>query len=220
MSDDNKDPNKEVDALKAQLAEALKGIDALKAKNEELLGETKAAKKARKDAEEKAEREAEELAKKSGDVASLEKSWADREAKKLADKDAEIGTMKSQLHDLTVNAAAIKLASDLAVPGSADVLLPHIARRLAMEVQDGKPVVRVLDGNGKASASSLDDLAKEIRGNAAFAPLIVGSQATGGGASGSKGGSAASKSVTRSAFEQMDAAAKSAHCVSGGTITD
>jgi len=218
MSDD-KDGNKEVDALKAQLAEALKGIDALKAKNDELLGETKAAKAARREAEEKAKAEAEELARKSGDVQALEKSWADKVAKVQADKDAEIGTMKSQLHDLTVNAAAIKLASDLSVPGSADVLLPHIARRLAMEVQDGKPVVRVLGSDGKPSASSLDDLAKEIRGNAAFAPLIVGSQATGGGAAGSKGGGAAKKTITRQDFEALGHAERHAFVKDGGSIT-
>jgi hypothetical protein len=52
-------------------------------------------------------------------------------------------------------------------------------------------VTVVKDSEGKPSALTVDELKKEIMADAAFAPLIVGSKATGGGASGGKGGGAA-----------------------------
>lgn len=220
MSDEDKDSGNELNALKAQLAEATKGLDALKAKNDELLSETKAAKAAKRDAEERAKVEAEELARKNGNVEALEKSWQDKLTKREAELSGEIKARDSQLHDLTVNATALSLASRLAVPGSADVLIPHLARRLAMELQDGRPVVRVLDNTGKPSALSVDELEKEFSNNAAFAPLIVASKATGGGASGSKGGGAASKSITRTAFNALAPAEQSKFSIAGGTLTD
>ena len=186
MADDD-NTNPELDTLKAQLAEANKAIDALKAKADELLTETKEAKKAKREAEEKAKAEAEELARKSGDVAALEKSWQDKHAKELAARDDALKARDAQLYDLTVNAEARRIASELAVPGSADVLLPHIKSRLKYE--DGK--LSVLDAEGKPSASTPEELAKEIAASKAFAPLIVASMATGGGATGGKGGGAA-----------------------------
>lgn len=171
-------------------AAVLAAVAPLKAKNEELLSETKAAKAARREAEEKAKAEAEELARKGGDVAALEKSWQAKLDKALAESADAIKDRDGRLVDLTVNATAQRLAAELSVPGSADVLLPHIKSRLAYA--DGK--LSVLDGDGKPSASTVEELAKEIAANKAFAPLIVASHATGGGASGAKGGGAANTS--------------------------
>lgn len=189
---DEKTPEQQLEEMKAQLAEAAKGIDALKAKNDELLSEKKAAQKKALEEAEAAKVAIEEAARKAGDVQALEKSWADKLAKRESELLAERDALGNVVRDLTVTATATKLAAELAVPGSADVLLPHITKRLALETQDGKPVVRVLGADGKPSAASVEDLAKEISGNAAFAPLIVASKATGGGASGGKGGGAAS----------------------------
>lgn len=189
---DEKTPEQQVEALSAQLAEAMKGIDALKAKNDELLTEKKDAQRKAREEAEAAKAALEEAARKSGDVAALEKSWQDKLAKREAELIAERDGLGNVVRDLTVNSTATELSAKLAIPGSADVLLPHIKNRLALETQDGKPVVRVLGADGKPSAASVDDLAKEIAGDARFAPLIVASMATGGGASGGKGGGAAS----------------------------
>lgn len=168
-------------------------VDGLKAKVAELLNESKEAKRKAREAEDAARLAADEAARKNGDVAALEKSWKDkmaaREAELQAERDAALGAVR----DLTVNDTATRLAAELAVPGSADVLLPHIKNRLALETQDGKPVVRVLGPDGKPSAATVDDLRKEIANDKRFAPLIVASLANGGGASGSKGGRAADK---------------------------
>lgn len=168
-------------------------VSGLKSKIDELLAEKKTEAQKRKEAEENSRRIAEEAARKGGDVEALENSWKEklskREQELLGERDALTGQIKS----LTVGRTATDIASDLAVPGSAKALLPHIERRLSMEIRDGQPTVIVLDANGKPSASTLDELKAEFAKDAAFAPLIRASDATGGGASGSKSGGGAAK---------------------------
>jgi len=172
-------------------------VSGLKAKVDELLGEKKAAEKKAREAEEAARLEREELARKSGNVEELERSWSEkynrREAELNGMLEQERGTLSGQIRDLTVGRTATDIASALAVQGSAKALLPHIERRLSVEQRDGKPVVVVLDAQGKLSAATLDELKAEIANDAAFAPLIAGSKASGGGAGGAGGGGGAPK---------------------------
>ena len=172
-------------------------VSGLKSKVQELLDEKKAADKARKDAEEQARLEREEAARKSGNVEELEKSWSEkynrREAELNGMLEQERGTLSTQIRDLTVGRTATDIASALAIPGSAKALLPHIERRLSVEQRDGKPVVVVLDQQGKLSAATLDELKAEFANDTAFAPLIAGSKASGGGAAGAGGGGGAPK---------------------------
>ena len=172
-------------------------VSGLKAKVDELLGEKKAAEKARKDAEDQARLEREEAARKSGNVEELERSWTEkynrREAELNGMLEQERGTLSTQIRDLTVGRTATDIASALAIPGSAKALLPHIERRLSVEQRDGKPVVVVLDQQGKLSAATLDELKAEFANDVAFAPLIAGSKASGGGANGAGNGGGAAK---------------------------
>jgi chromosome segregation ATPase len=213
---DTTDTTPDLAELQAKLAEAVKGIDALKAKNEELLGEKKAAQKKAQEEADARQKAADEAAAKSGDVDALNKSWEAKLAKREAELAEAVKERDGKLFDLTVNAEARRIASELALPGSADVLLPHIKARLKYE--NGQ--VAVLDAEGKLSASTLDDLAKEIASDARFAPVIVGSRATGGGANGSHTRGGAAKTVTRSVFDGMAPEARMAHVKAGGTITD
>jgi hypothetical protein len=172
-------------------------VSGLKAKVDELLGEKKAAEKARKDAEDQARLEREEAARKSGNVEELEKSWSEKYSRREAELNGmleqERGTLGGQIRDLTVGRTATDIASALAIPGSAKALLPHIERRLSVEQRDGKPVVVVLDQQGKLSAATLDELKAEFANDVAFAPLIAGSKASGGGAGGAGTGGGAAK---------------------------
>ncbi|MDD1131157.1 hypothetical protein [Pseudomonas shahriarae] len=185
-------------------------VTGLKAKVDELLGEKKAAEKARKDAEEQARLEREEAARKSGNVEELEKSWSEkfnrREAELNGLLEQERGTLSTQIRDLTVGRTATDIASALAIPGSAKALLPHIERRLSVEQRDGKPVVVVLDQQGKLSAATLDELKAEFANDTAFAPLIAGSKASGGGAAGAGGGGGAAKGKIGGTKEERTAA--------------
>ena len=185
-------------------------VSGLKSKVEELLGEKKAAEKARKDAEDQARLEREEAARKSGNVEELEKSWSEkynrREAELNGMLEQERGTLSTQIRDLTVGRTATDIASALAIPGSAKALLPHIERRLSVEQRDGKPVVVVLDAQGKLSAATLDELKAEFANDTAFAPLIAGSKASGGGAAGAGGGGGAAKGKIGGTKEERQAA--------------
>ena len=185
-------------------------VSGLKSKVQELLDEKKAADKARKDAEDQARLEREENARKSGNVEELEKSWSEkynrREAELNGMLEQERGTLSTQIRDLTVGRTATDIASALAIPGSAKALLPHIERRLSVEQRDGKPVVVVLDHQGKLSAATLDELKAEFANDTAFAPLIAGSKASGGGAAGAGGGGGAAKGKIGGTKEERQAA--------------
>ncbi|MBV4518524.1 hypothetical protein KVG88_00480 [Pseudomonas sp. SWRI74] len=185
-------------------------VSGLKSKVQELLDEKKAADKARKDAEEQARLDREEAARKSGNVEELERSWTEkynrREAELNGMLEQERGTLSGQIRDLTVGRTATDIASALAIPGSAKALLPHIERRLGVEQRDGKPVVVVLDPQGKLSAATLDELKAEFANDTAFAPLIAGSKASGGGAAGAGGGGGAAKGKIGGTKEERTAA--------------
>lgn len=185
-------------------------VSGLKAKVDELLGEKKLAEKKAREAEEAARLEREEAARKSGNVEELERSWSEkynrREAELNGMLEQERGALSGQIRDLTVGRTATDIASALAIPGSAKALLPHIERRLSVEQRDGKPVVVVLDQQGKLSAATLDELKAEFANDTAFAPLIAGSKASGGGASGAGGSGGAAKGKIGGTKEERQAA--------------
>ncbi|WP_180698965.1 hypothetical protein [Pseudomonas crudilactis] len=185
-------------------------VSGLKAKNAELLAEKKEIERKAREAEDTARQEREEAARKSGNVEELERSWTEkfnrREAELNGMLEQERGTLSGQIRDLTVGRTATDIASALAVQGSAKALLPHIERRLSVEQRDGKPVVVVLDAQGKLSAATLDELKAEIANDAAFAPLIAGSKASGGGAGGAGGGGGAPKGKIGGTKEERTAA--------------
>lgn len=189
----------------------------LKAQRDALLNEKKEAQRKAKEAEEAAKAAAEEAARKSGDVSALEKSWQEKLAATESNYKNINESLTKQIHGLTVGQTATKLAAELAISGSADVLLPHIQSRLTVEIKDGAPSVRVLDLQGKPTAMTVEELKQEFVSNKAFAPLIAASKATGGGASGSGSGGAA-KTMKRDQFETMNPAQKMDFIKSGGKL--
>ncbi|MDO6706783.1 hypothetical protein [Photobacterium sp. 1_MG-2023] len=125
---------------------------------------------------------------KSGDVDALEKSWQEKLTKRETELNQQIESLNGNLRTMLVDNEATKLAAELA-GDSASVLLPHIKSRLGVAEKEGKQVTAVLDTAGQPSAFTLDELKKEFSDNPAFAPVIVGSKASGGGAGGgSQGG--------------------------------
>ncbi len=200
--------------------EGIPDAEGLKKKNNELLDELKGYKRAQKEKEDALAKEREELLAKSGDVEALRKSYDEKMTKITTDYSTREQNYQQQLQKLTVGQTATTLAAELAIPGSAPVLLPHIQARLSMEIRDGVPVTVVIGKDGKPSALTIDDLKSELAAEPAFAPIIAASKAAGGGASGSgNGGGAAKKAVTRSQFDQMNAVQRMEHLKSGGTIT-
>lgn len=184
-------------------------VSGLKAKIDELLSEKKTEAEKRKQAEENARKTAEEAARKNGDVEALENSWREKLTKREQELLSERESLASQIKELTVGRAATDLAAELAVQGSAKALLPHLQARLSMDIRDGKPTVVVLDANGKPSAATLEELKAEFVNDPAFAPLIVGSKASGSGASGAKPGGGAAKKFDEYTGAELSAIRKS-----------
>jgi len=194
--------------------EASKGfqesITKLEENNKALLGEKATAKKAAQTAEE-------EAARKSGDIDALEQSWKDKLTAETGSRDEKLSSYQKTISDMTAGSAARDMAAELALPGSAAVLLPHIKSRLSVDMDGDSPLVRVLDKDGKPSAMSIDDLKKEIEADKAFAPLLLGSKASGSGDVGKKS-KPSSKSVTREEFDSMDHVARSTFAKEGGVV--
>lgn len=160
-------------------------VSGLKAKVDELLAEKKDAAKRAKDAEEAARKSSEEAARKSGDVAAIEKSWQEKFAAREAELAAISEAKTRAITAMTVDSTAIRLAAELAGDlGTTDILLPHIVKRLAVEERDGVFVAAVRDVQGKPSAATIEELKKEFVSNPAFARVIAGSKASGGGSEG------------------------------------
>lgn len=125
------------------------------------------------------------------DVERLEGSYKTKLAAKETELNAKIAALTGNLNTLLVDNEAARLASKLST--APEIILPHIKKRLSAETVDGKAVTRVLDAEGKPSASTLEDLEKEIIANPTFAPILTGSKGSGGGAAGAGGGGAPSK---------------------------
>lgn len=162
-------------------------VSGLKAKNDELLAELRANKTKAREAEEAARIAAEDAARKSGDTEALDRSWQEKHTAALAEKDGTLSALQAQVHALTVGATAARVAGELAVQGSAAVLQQIIEPRLSMELREGKPTVVVLDADRRPTALTVDEFKEQLFNDAALAPLIASSRATGGGAGGGKG---------------------------------
>lgn len=159
-------------------------------------------------------------AKDKGDIDALEKSYQEKIGKLEKGYQEKISGLQGNLQRILVDNQASTLANELAVQGSASVLVPHIRARLSVEERDGQFKTVVLDAEGKPSAYSLDDLKQEITANPAYAPIIVGSRASGGGASGGSGGSAAPKTMPRDQFEALSQVERAAFSKDGGKVVD
>ena len=166
-------------------------VSGLKAKNDELLAELRANKTKAREAEEAARIAAEDAARKSGDTEALDRSWQEKHTAALAEKDGTLSALQAQVHALTVGATAARGAGELAVQGSAAVLQQIIEPRLSMELREGKPTVVVLDAERRPTALTVEEFKTQLFNDASLAPLIASSRASGGGATGGKGGGAA-----------------------------
>lgn len=189
-------------------AQVEKSTSGLKAKVDELLGEKKTAAAKAKEAEAAAQAAKDEAARNSGDVEALEASWQAKLNAAIAEKDGAIGALQGSVEKLTVGQQATAIAAEMAVQGSASVLERIVRDRLTVEMTENGPLVRVLDAAGKPSASSIDELKKELAGDEALKPILVGSKASGGGAASANGGAGAGNTVEASKLETMTPAEK------------
>lgn len=124
-----------------------------------------------------------------GDVEKLEGSWKQKLEKREKELTDQLNALNGSLQTMLVDNVAQGLASKISK--SPELMLPHIKARLKAELVDGKPTTRVLDKEGNISALGINELEAEMVSNPAFAPIIIGSKASGSGAGGGQGGSGA-----------------------------
>jgi hypothetical protein len=185
-------------------------FDAIKSKNDELLTETKTAKEAKRKAEADAITEKDRMAKESGDFESLYKSSSE----KLQMTESTLSQLQGRIEKEQKGNAAMKIAADLAEGSNIDLLSTFINTRLSF--QDG--ALKVTDGSGNLTISSLDDLKAEFKNDARFASLLKGNQSSGGGATGGNNSGSAAKTKSRAEFTALNPADQMSFMKSGGTL--
>ena len=186
-------------------------VSGLKRKVDELLSEKKAVQSKMLEAEERAKREAQEKLKKANDYEQLYKSSeAERES-----TSKELAELKANLEKQRVHGEAVKIATSLTKDTArAKLLAEQITSRLSTVDNE----LRVLDSNGNLTVSTVDELTASIKAEYPF--LVDGSQAAGGGASGSSSGAGDSKQVSRTDFDNMTPNRRMEFMKSGGKIID
>ena len=196
--------------LQATNQELANQFDAIKSKNDELLTETKTAKEAKRKAEADAITEKDRMAKESGDFESLYKSSSE----KLQMTESTLSQLQGRIEKEQKGNAAMKIAADLAEGSNIDLLSTFIDTRLSF--QEG--ALKVTDGSGNLTISSLDDLKAEFKNDPKFASLLKGNQSSGGGATGGNNSGSAAKTKSRAEFTALNPADQMKHVKSGGTV--
>lgn len=202
-----------LESLTAQLADITKSNDSLKAKNAELLGETKQAKTAKREAEEAARVAAETKAKADGDHEQLYKSSEAAREKTQGELDALKGTVATE----KCKTASMKIAAKLADGSNVDLLSDFIVRRLKYSEGEG---LKVTNASGELTVSTMDDLENEFKNDARYMALLKGNQSSGGGAGGGDKGGGAAKVKTRAEFDALNQADRMTFTKSGGKVTN
>lgn len=177
-----------------------KELDAILKKNQELLDEVKKFKRDKQDLEAKQKAEAEAKAKENGDFESLLKSAQE----KIAEKDARIKDMLDKNNQTLLNNTSMAMAAKLCDGSNVSLILPHIKSRLKVD-ESGE--IKVLNKSGEATVSTQDELITEFQSNKDYAPILRGTQSSGGGASGgSSGGAGVPNQEFKNPVERLKAA--------------
>jgi len=194
-------------SLEEKIAEEVSG---LKAKNDELLAEKKAAQRAKEELDAKARVEKERYAQENGQYQELYESQK-QEADTLRQKIEEMNHLATRQK---VQSEATKIASTLTKDVSkAKLLEEKLSQRLTL--LDGE--IRVTDDAGQLTVSSLDDLVTTVKNDFPF--LVDGIQATGGGATRSQGrADVGNRQISRTEFEALSQGQRSQFFKEGGKV--
>jgi len=130
------------------------------------------------------------------------------EANKKHEK--EVQGLNAAIKKTFVDGVASGIAKDIAVDdGAAELLTEVLRKRLTVEIVNGEPLTRVLSPTGEASTMTPDELKNEYFTNEKYAGIMRASDASGGGATGGKKGSGASKPFAEWGDAERGALAKS-----------
>jgi len=170
----------------------------LKSKVDELLGETKEAKRLAKEREQAEQEALDNAARKSGDLETIDKSW---EAK-FNTRESELNEQIAQRDKLLLGSKTQSSLTDL----SADFRNPEIGKRLLANSVD----TRLVDGQTrtfyKDGAFETDDISafkSHLSAQPLFQSLLKGIDLQGGGAAEKKNGGAVNTKLNRTQLAQL-----------------
>lgn len=209
MSEEEKKPEKveakeapvvDTSALQAELKQMKQDFEAVLSKNQELLGETKKAKEAKRAAEEADK----ERAVKNGEFEKLLKLEQEEKAKIL---EQYTGLQKNILNE-KINSQAHQIANELkAIPESAGIMADLIAREIRM----------IAEEDGSVSETALKTLKQQFSNDDKYKPLLMGNLSNGGGATGAKNG-VQQKGITKAEYEGMNVNERNAYHAKHGKV--
>lgn len=154
-----------------------------------------------------------ELARKNGDIKTLESAWERKASESKAQYEGRIGKLQETLSVQLVDNVAMNIASKLST-SAPKLLIPHIKARLKADFEGEAPSTKFLDADGKVSDTlNAEGLYNEFLANKDFAPIITVSK-TSGGAGSNKGGGAPTQQhqqPTTADLSKMNPAQMAAH---------
>ena len=205
--------------IKSLLTETDDGytLDPSKVMPREDLGALKRAKEYEKEARKKAEEKVNELKKElnkkekevldlrtgavpKDDFDALKSSYEEKMKKIEGELKEQIEARTKALNEILIDSVASEVATEISTVPS--LMKKEVISRLTIEEENGKFVTKVIDKEGKPSAMTLEELKKEFLENKDFAPVLIGSKASGSGASGSRGAGGSDKKLSEMTGEE------------------
>lgn len=216
--------NKEIDALKRQLAEATESIEALKVKNKELLEEKRATKSgAERQLLEAQDRIAELEAQAAKTVAEHKKVMDKATADLKAAQDAAAAKSAS-LSRLIKDEGLAKELLAAGVKNPAHLKAAQAMLRELVQVDEAKGEAFVVAKDPKTGAETRQALGEYVSKTWAVSDegraFVSVPASSGGGSSGPGSGVPGAKTMARAAFDALDNDARVKFSREGGTLTD
>ena len=193
----------EAQALIASLEESVKKLEA---KNVDIIAEKRQEQTKREEAEAEKLKADELVAKEQGNFEELlriEKAKNEELVNSLTEKTSkQFKQLEAQLLTSKVSELSKSLGGD---DNNAEVLSPHIAKRMKLEDKEGVLTLVVLDEKGQSTDKTAKDLEEEFRNTEKFANNIKGTGSSGGGAGGTGSGSGGGNATEYEQYFKRDA---------------
>lgn len=164
-----------------------KEVAGLKANQEALLSEKKEAARRAKEAEEERQRAHQEALKAAGKMDEFEKTIRSQYEPVLKEKEERYASLAARILGSERKAVLGSFAGDFITPEAVEILAPFVKT----EFEGEDVVTKFMGADGNVVTTDPEQFRKYLREHKAFSHLIKANAASGGGASGNKGGGAA-----------------------------
>ncbi|ECH4555369.1 hypothetical protein FPT33_22775 [Salmonella enterica] len=164
-----------------------KEVAGLKANQEALLSEKKEAARRAKEAEEERQRAHQEALKAAGKMDEFEKTIRSQYEPVLKEKEERYASLAARILGSERKAVLGSFVGDFITPEAVEILAPFVKT----EFEGEDVVTKFTDADGNVVTTDPEQFRKYLREHKAFSHLIKANAASGGGASGNKGGGAA-----------------------------